>query len=299
MSNKIQQCGDLNAEIRFGWHLTNWCNYKCSYCMVYGDITNDFTKDAHTKDYKLTISKLKLIDRPWNICLTGGETTLHPQIFEIVSELVKIPTLTNVWLFTNLSRSVKFYEQLKSINSDKIVLYASYHPEYHTDNFLEKCIEISKDMRFSVHVSLSDKHETWSTTESVITELRNNKIDCRLNLLSPTQYWTPNYTEEFYKIFYPYLESEPTEVNEIPCVFDDGTKKIMRDYDISLQGLNNFHGYKCVSGTFQIGIDGKITNTCTDRVMPILLKTENLLKEEPCPKTTCDKMLLSYFRKKE
>lgn len=296
--NPIRECGSLDAEIRFGWHLTDWCNYKCSYCTVYDAVTNDFTKDAHTKDYKLTLAKLKTIDRPWNICLTGGETSLHPQIYEIIEELVKMPKLTNVWFFTNLSRSIKFYTQVKNIETDKIVLYASYHPEYHDDKFLEKCIALNSMLRFTVHLSLSDKEETWPTTINVIEALRKNKIECRLNLLSPTKNWKPNYTDKFFELFYPYLDSEPTEVNEITCTFENGTTRIMRDYEISMNGFNNFNGYKCTSGTFQIGIDGRITNTCTDELLPMLLTSKNLLKEKPCPKTTCDKMLLSYYRKR-
>lgn len=298
MINPIEQCGSLDAEIRFGWHLTNWCNYKCSYCTVYDTITNDFTIDAHTKDYKITLAKLKLFDRPWNICLTGGETSLHPRIFEIIDELSKMQMLTNIWFFTNLSRSIKFYQQLNSIKSNKIVLYASYHPEYHSEKFIEKCIILNDKLRFSVHLSLSDKPDTWENTISVIESLRKNNIECRLNLLSPTPNWKPNYDDNFFDIFYKYLDKEQTEVNEIPCVFNDGTTKIMRDYEISMKQYNNFHNYKCVPGTFQIGIDGRITNTCTDKVMPALLKSKTIITEERCPKTTCDKMLLSYYRKK-
>lgn len=293
----IIKCGNINTELRLEWHITNWCNYKCSYCTVLNNITNDFTKDANNRNYNFVISRLKLIDKPWSICLTGGETTLHPKLFDILDKLIEIPLLNKVWVFTNLSRSIDFYRKLTQFKSNKIVLYASYHPEYYNDNFVEKCKMLHKEMNFTIHLSLSDNPLTWDMTESVIEELRSNNIECRPNLLSPTQNWTPNYNDEFYKRFYSYLESEDEEVNNIQVEFAD--KKIfMRDYDMTIQNVNNFYGYTCYPGSYQIDITGNIRNTCTNKNIPLYTRGNNLLSKEICPKRTCNKALLNFYKER-
>ena len=300
---EIKSCGITPAEnIYFDWHLTNWCNYKCSYCPVLNVITNDFTKDDHAP-YKIVLARLTNVEITFNVCITGGEPTLHPNLIEILQGLVNNNNCQDIALFTNLSRPTPFYEKIKNINSNKIVVFASYHPEFATDKFTERCIEVNNinGLRFSVHVTLSDNKEHWDATIKTLDTLRGNGVNCKPLLLSPNGNYTPNYTDEFYNVFYKYLEDTDDETFflDVPVEYTDGTKELIKSYDIDRMGLNKFKGYRCTPASYSISIDGKIENTCTRRTAPLLLNNKNLLVEETCPHDICpSRRLLEFYKQK-
>jgi organic radical activating enzyme len=297
----IQSSGLPEVEtVFFDWPITMWCNYKCSYCPVVEDVTNDFTKDKHTNMHKLTLSRLSKVDKPFNICLTGGEPTLHPEFLDIVDGLINIPNCQNVSVFTNLSRPPKFFEKIHS--SDKLVIIASYHPEYATSKFLERCITLNQSsLNFSVHLTLSDKSEHWDQTETLLKALREHNIIHKPLLLSRTQHYTPIYDDEFSKRFDYYLETAGTNYSgnehfkDIPVTYTDGSSELLKDYDMERRGLNKFKGYKCNTVSYAIGMDGVIGNTCTQRKVSMSLK--DLIVTETCPHDACPGRRLQQFYK--
>lgn len=299
----IVSCGTDSVEhIYFDWPLTNWCNYKCSYCPVVDIVTNDFTKDDHTSMYKVTLARLRKVEIPFNICLTGGEPTLHPNILDILEQLSNMPNCQDVSLFTNFTRPVKFYEQV--VKSNKIVIFASYHPEFATDKFFKRCLELKAlDRAFSVHVTLSDKPEHWQQTKQLMDDLQDNDIIYKPCLISPTALYTPNYDEKFDLEFRHYLDNTGKNhsgnffFKEIPVVFDDGTTKFMKDYDIELGRLNKFKGYNCKTVSYMIDMDGTVKNSCTGRAVPLSLTNDNLIVTETCPKEVCPGRRLFNFYK--
>lgn len=300
----IRSCGiDQVETIFFDWPLTNWCNYKCSYCPVIDIITNDFTVEDHTSMYKLTLAKLRKVETPFNICLTGGEPTLHPNILDILDELDNIPLCQDVSLFTNLSRPPKFYTKITP--SNKIVVFASYHPEFATEKFLERCIELKNmgTVNFSVHVTLSDKKEHWDKTIDILEQLKLNNILFKPYLIAPTNFYTPIYDEEFNNLFLSYLENtgENSSGNNffktIPVVYDNGESESIREYEFELRALNKFKGYNCKPVSYSIRLDGTIENTCTKRVVPLSLTNKNLIVSEVCPNEICPSRRLINFYK--
>lgn len=300
---QIKSCGKQEIEnIYFDWHLTNWCNFKCSYCPVLDVITNDFSVDDHAP-YRMVLARLKNVDTTFNVCLTGGEPTLHPNILEILSGLAEIQYSQDIAMFTNLSRPLPFYEKIKAIGSDKIVVFASYHPEFSPDKFTQRCLDVNniEGLRFSVHVSLSDKKEHWKKTVEFLDTMRANSVSCKPLLLSPTQNYTPNYNDEFFSVFRSYLDSTEEEefFASINVEYTDGTHDTLKSYDIDIRGLNKFKGYECATASFSIGIDGHIENTCTRRKAPLLLSTKSLVVKEICPRDICpSKRLLEFYKEK-
>lgn len=299
---KVIKSSGLNPaqNIYFDWHLTNWCNFKCSYCPVLDVITNDFTKDDHAQEYKLVLARLSKVQTSFNVCITGGEPTLNPELIDILKGLVAFPNCQDVSIFTNLSRPLPFYDKIKSIGSKKIMLFASFHPEFSDVKFVQRCIALSRmtDLRFAVHLTMSDKEEHWGKTLSLLDTLIKHNVNHKPLLLSPTNNYTPNYTDKFFDTFKRYLDRVEDEhfFLTIPIEYVDGTTENMKSYDVEIQGLNKFKGYQCTPISYNISIDGVITNTCTSRKVPLILSDANLLVKETCPKDTCPgrRLLESY-----
>jgi organic radical activating enzyme len=302
----IATCGhDKVDTIFFDWPITMWCNYKCSYCPVVDEVTNDFTTGKHSRMHNLTLAKLRTVEETFNVCLTGGEPTLHPEFMEIVQGLIDIPKCQNVSIFTNLSRPTKFFKQLAELKSDKIVILASYHPEFATDKFYSRCVELAQmpDLNFSVHLTLSDNPEYWDRTEQLILNLKAQQILYKPLLLSPTDLYTPKYSREFDQRFDQYLHSTGKNYvgndffKDIPITFLDGSSTVLKDFEIERNGLNKFKGYKCRTLSYAITMDGWIENTCTRRRAPMNLRNDGLIVTEICPHDTCPGRRLQQFYK--
>lgn len=295
MNNKLKKslvsCFRNDNEqplLRMNWHLLDWCNYQCKYCSAGNVITKDFAdKEKVTKQYKMILSRLKLIDEPFELCITGGEPSLHPHLKEIIENLHQNKNLESIFLFTNLSRSRDFYRELTNI-SDKIVTYASYHPEYYNKDFLNKCI----DLKFEVHVTLIDEKKYWNQTEDFLNVLNENNIPYRINVLAPAPNWTPNYNEEFWNIFKKYAMENYTL--HLTLKYDDGSFDIVTEYELEEKKLNKFKGWKCTPQSYQIEIDGTIRNVCTGKSMPINLNSKNIKQEVICPLDFCSNGKLMY-----
>jgi hypothetical protein len=245
-----------------------------------------------------------MVEQSFNVCITGGEPTLHPHIKDIINELINIPKSQSIAIFTNLTRSVKFFKELPS--SNKVVVFASYHPEFATDKFTERCLELSKTgILFSVHVTMSDKVMYWEQTRTLIDVLRDSNIPYRPCMLTPTRSYIPNYNDEIVQLITPYLETTGinTSGNDffktIDVTYEDGSVKYFKEYEFMLNGMNKFKGYKCTPASYQINMDGKIESTCTRRKIPLQLSNKNLIVTEICPVEVCpSRRLINFYKER-
>lgn len=302
MNKIIQSCGDKNLDMVFlHWPLTNWCNYKCSYCPVLRDVHNDFKRPDHTVLHNLTLARIKKLSSKFNMCITGGEPTLHPQFKEITESLVHMDNCSNVAIFTNLSRSKEYYKSLEEIKTDKLGVCASFHPEFaDSKKFIEKSLIVNKtSLSFSAQVSMTDNEEHWPVLIELMDRLLENDVVCYPILLKPTADFTPNYTDKFYELFRPYMMTTPEnrQFKGIDCVFTDGTTGTMKDFDIEIQQMNRFKGYRCTPRTFQISMLGNLENSCTSR--RVALNEKDIVKEEICPQEICPaRRMLTFYKEK-
>jgi organic radical activating enzyme len=289
---KIISCSSLESTIRMNWHLLDWCNYQCKYCRAGNAITKDFAdKERITKQYKLILARLNLIDTTFDLCIGGGEPTLHPNLKEIIEGLNENKNLRNIFLFTNFSRSKNFYQELIKI-TDKLVVHASYHPEYYTKEFLDKCLEL----KFEVHVSLIDEEKYWDQTEDFIKSLVTHNVPYRLNVLSSAPNWKPNYNENFWKRFKKYAIEDYTL--DLIVTWSDETYNFVSEYDLEENSLNRFKGWKCTPQSYQIEMNGTIRNICTGKIMPLNLNGKSIIEDVFCPLEACQGARLMYTKRR-
>ena len=299
--NNIKNCGNKNYKlVHIEWFFTDWCNYACSYCSAAEEMAQNFSKKDSPSKYKLLLKKLGMIKTPFHIELLGGEPTLHPHIFEVLRELKAMEHCNDIEVVTNLSRSINYFEKMNTPEYDGVRILASYHPEYFTDAFIEKAIAITAmdHLGFMVNVNLSDQKEDWPQILKLINTFDDNDIRYGFNFLHSTPVYSPNYSPEFFEVFSPYLKDN--EKQDFVYNFEDGTTSILSESKIVAEGYNQFKGYKCTPLMYTMSSDGTIVNNCTRRKLPIIITTDDLIKEETCPLDYCScDIMYNFYKEKQ
>ena len=224
LMDKISRAGDEEYQlITFSWEMLDVCQYKCSYCSAMNFNMSTFLKSKNLREAWKPVVKLlslKSIQLPFTVELLGGEPTLHPDIVEIVDKLCGIDNCVQVEFITNLAKPLKFYKQFDTLARNKVNFIASYHPEYYTEKFFDKVVELNKCEHIAIYpnINLPDDPTYWQPTADLIRRFEDNDIMISLNLLQrvedgPEGSWEPNYTDEFWKFFAHWLEREPVNTS--------------------------------------------------------------------------------------
>lgn len=254
----------------FNWPITKYCNYECSYCFADNTLSKQY---AHTEAWKDVIEKLKTVDE-FNICITGGEPFYHPNINEIINGLHNTK-VKNIYLFTNFSTPIDY----TLLNTDKVTMQISYHPQYNNKFKKEKLLKLKElGVKFSLTLMMHDR-KYWDELQSMLdfAELHNLPVD--LSILNKSKHYTPIYTPKFKEKFGKYFK-ENTSYETLQIQYDDGSVKDIDTYDLRHNSLNNFKGWKCQSKMFNISFNGSINNACTN--------IETLVPGAICPHDTCN-----------
>lgn len=143
-----QLYNNLNKNNTIKIYLTHQCNYQCYYCDGVTDYKNKHSKRVYSYTF-INIKKLynyiQQNKQYKNLLLYGGEPTLHPQLINFFKQ---IRNDFNIFLYTNLSKDIKYYNDL-----DNCKIIASYH--YQNKQFEQKiknihnihCIYIPLDFK--------------------------------------------------------------------------------------------------------------------------------------------------------
>lgn len=291
--SEVVRAGTKDSPIIFSWFLVNWCNYKCSYCCAEEAMVDDFDKDTSNANYKLTLARFRLIDTPFVVYMLGGEPTLHPHINEIINALDDIPNCVGVEFNTNLSRSLTFLNDIST--SDKVSIYASYHPEYYDKRFLHKSISL-KDKNFMVHINVTDDPKDWPTIISLVENLKSEGVQYSFNRLYSTDKREINYDNAYYELWEPYFKEVNTQLHDI--TFKEEPPRKISALDMYRYKLDNYKGFLCQALMYNIDIEGNINNICTGTSLPLVVRKEDVYQMKRCPLTSCNCDVMFEFYKK-
>lgn len=107
-----------------GINLGVYCNQNCTFCLV-GHGREDFP--ALRKEDAMKVVK-GYLDQGYGygtVMFTGGEPTLNPDFFEIVSETLADPRVSHINLMTNGSKLTKdLFDKLTEIDKEKKISYS-------------------------------------------------------------------------------------------------------------------------------------------------------------------------------
>jgi organic radical activating enzyme len=314
--NEVVEAGDHNYNlISFSWDLVDVCQYNCSYCASMNFNLNTFKNDPTLRyAWKKVVKLLGLnsIKNKFSVELLGGEPTLHPDIFEIVTELCKIKNCIQVEVITNLAKPLSFYEKFNKEEFTKVCIVSSFHPEYYKPIFIEKIIKLNKLEYINIfpNINLSDNKDKWELTKNVILELQNNNVKVGVNILQDVEdgvvgNWNRKYSDEFYEYFKYILDNATQKSNmlkediyrleyvpltiQIPYKLTNGNIINLSESEINQYNLRKFKGWKCNALMYHIHMDGTIYNHCTqEQIMPLDLNSKKLTACVTCPLDHCD-----------
>mgnify|MGYP003307555184 CR=1 FL=1 len=131
---------DLDEYATIKLRLTDYCNYKCSYCIrrktieQEGCMLDDESCLKYIDDYNRIIDELKAkTSKPVKVDLIGGEVTILPYLSELITKL----KADRINITTNLSRPIPIDPRLS--------VTASFHPEFTDLDTFFKAVDYYKD----------------------------------------------------------------------------------------------------------------------------------------------------------
>ena len=105
--------------------ITQKCTYSCKYCSQSKSETKN-KNIANKKTIDSFLNFIKNLEKDWEITITGGEAILHPNFYEIISEIKKLNFKIN--LITNFSFSLEIYRKVFDILDNSLNRYdISFH----------------------------------------------------------------------------------------------------------------------------------------------------------------------------
>ena len=307
----IEQAGYKNNRlVTFNWYVTNFCNYRCTYCAEHQILTKKIS-EIELQAYRkvIPIMKSPRIDN-FSVELIGGEPTLHPELKHIIKKLDGIDRDKFIYceLITNLSRTVDYFKDLFDGISSRFVVKPSYHPEYYNKKFTNKILELSKTLKIRPTIVISDDQTHAKQTCQFLDSLIDNEIEYDLQMLYCTEIYEANYTEHIEDVYKKYFDhnrssrskymtewslSEMSE--DIPYVINNKTTALNMN-DIKKLDKNKFKGYKCTPNYWEISSTGEIVNSCTREKLKF--DASNVYKRITCPIATgCHELHKLYYHK--
>lgn len=121
--------------------ITQVCSYRCKYCSQAKAFAKKFPS-ANSKTITSFYRLLDNIDTNFEITITGGEAILHPNFYEIVSEVIKKEFKLN--LITNGSSDIEKYEKLFSLTNEGL-------------NYFDISFHIDEIQNFNSHMEKIEK----------------------------------------------------------------------------------------------------------------------------------------------
>lgn len=187
-------------RIRLAWHITDWCNYNCPYCIQ----TVNHHYASQPKESQEDVEKVANLLRPkfhnQNVTLTlyGGEVSTFYDLSSICNILFKDNNCDAVvTLLTNLSAPYEKYKSFLNLNipNVRVRIIPSYQWS-NVDVFLDKCkkIILYLDKKFQVTCVVYDGH-SLEQVKNVAQKFKEAKIPLRFTFAR-----VPKSNNQFYKL---------------------------------------------------------------------------------------------------
>ena len=144
-----------NFQFKISWKLTNWCNYRCSYCYMSKDVEKTHIQTPYKNVLKIARNIDKIIPkgRDTELHLIGGEVGWY-NLVEIIDQ-IKSPYLKRVIIATNFSSPIGFWKVLREYCKSRgiqLLIIASFHLEMcDKDEFVSKVIEVNAKVKCVVN----------------------------------------------------------------------------------------------------------------------------------------------------
>ena len=299
--DNVLSIGRRNEPILFSWDIIDICQFNCSYCSSVDLLTNKSTNVCSSRgsrnNWQVVLNRLRLIKSKFKICLAGGEPSLHPDILEIMTQLNGINNLVEIVLNTNIC-NIKIFNNFKQKELDKVIVVPSYHYEY--DITFRKNIHALRGIRTIVAINIPNDKRYWNMTKNILQILKESDIEFKITFLHSTSSFDSKYDDEVFEYFKDEIENcSDISGGEIIVQTKSG-EAVYRYTDIIENKLNLLKDWKCNSNTFNIDVDGNISNACNNKPLPLILSMYDFSQCIRCPLDTCvDERNFTFLKERD
>lgn len=264
---EIRRHNDFNY-FKISWKMTNWCNYRCSYCYMSKSVSETITNTPEENLLKIAseldnIIKVQAKERPVTLHLIGGEVGY----FNLIKILSCIKSKINhLIIATNLSSNIKYWYKLLHYCTSRecqLTVIASLHAEQcNINDFIKKVKILGKNARIKCVINDNNRElykKYFSDLNGVVIQptLERDKNNINSNISKET------------KEYIDYLNSKLD--NKLKIYYIVKTKDNKEHYFYSnIEMINNIEGggldpegFECSAGLdgVRIDVDGSLRRT--------------------------------------
>lgn len=287
------------------WTITDYCNFSCSYCpsqLHSGDFAQGrkkgFPSDEEIRTFLDRLVNVHSVGKFLQVCLSGGEPTVHPMFGEIVKS---IRPHGIVEVITNGSRPLNWWKKLPAL-PDKVTI--SLHPGFTVIEKINEVGEFLLDNNCEVVFNMMCDPDQWNAVQSLY-ELLTDRLKYQVNgkiLTDHSGTATDGQPYSYTNTQLDYINSKTSLIGTIERRFnnvdrriyivdDDGTENVMQHpFDLVNSKKNQMQGWSCSAGKDGVAIsfNGNVyVGNCRIDTLG-RLDTFNLLTENvTCPKKYC------------
>lgn len=225
-------------------YVSDKCNYNCEYCYNKFPRSNKDLDLEKLYDFVVSCTKQKsfiLLD------LIGGETTLHPKLYDFCKKVVDNIKNIQITIYSNFSKDISFYKRFLNIGVNFIL---SWHSQCNTDEFICKLNEFNEEDRNKITIAVMYEHNNIARSLEAFDRIykipRFSELQFSFLEMSDNYNgykYTDLQLEEFNKRI-PYTKTQSTIIK-----FNDGTIEEVNDnYFFSDHSHTRFKFWLCNAG---------------------------------------------------
>lgn len=138
-----QKNSEVVASLEFSWEICYTCNYRCSYCGRWNDVSSeDLYLDVTT--WEQIWRKIYEKYGSCNMYISGAEPTTYPQFFDIIEKIAMMHTLT---ICTNFSWDTREIID-RNLKPEQVQFTPTFHSLFaNFESFIEKAVRLKQWIR--------------------------------------------------------------------------------------------------------------------------------------------------------
>ena len=282
------------------WTITDFCNFKCSYCPTNLHAGNfakkvkpGFPTNEEIEVFIDRIINIHLQGRFLNMTLSGGEPTLHPMFKTLIE---RMGPHGSVEVITNGSRSVEWWQDMKVL-PNKVTI--SLHPEFSNLEKINALGLFLKDNNVDLAFNLMCDTKNWDWVINVKQQL-HERLHGHINAKILTDHsgtFSDGTPYPYHDVQLDFIKKQQSNgnTNSDPrkrtiAIYSDGTQKGLDAFKLVTDKQHSFKGWACSAGHagLKIGFDGQVTaGICEIARLGRLDKFDLVTREIICNRQWC------------
>jgi organic radical activating enzyme len=287
------------------WTITDFCNFACAYCPpnLHSGDHHHGRKMGYPSNAEIDVFLDRLVnvhkgDRFLQVCLSGGEPTLHPMYGEIIHRLKPHAILETV---TNGSRDIKWWQALESL-PDKVTM--SLHAGFSKMDRINVLGEYLLDNGCDVSFNMMCDPIHWETVKHLYDEL-TGRLKKQVNgkiLTDHTGGINDGKPYDYEESQLTYIREKKSGWSGIMRRFDEVDRKVfaynedgtsynlVNPFELVTTNQHQLEGWSCTAGNsgIRVNFDGNAyAGICSIRKLGRIDKFDLLQENIICTKRYC------------